>query len=334
MPLYFPCPETSADSAGSSAPPNGTGVSFYGPGFDGDLNFDGVSTVLGFNSMSFAPSAATYSLNRDICASNMTVGGNAIVQTQGFRIFVTNFLTVSGTIRNSGVDGSAGTVGGAGSGGAGANGTGPLGGGLNGGDGGAPNGTTGGAGNQGQAQALTHLGAVTGTVAAGASGLTLQGGGGGANNSGTAGATVAGATLSLSAGGHFWSPASFINGRNVSNNQVLAGSSGGGGRGGGADATGGGGGGGGSAGTVGIYARQIIGTGSIQARGGAGGAGHTRGGGGGGGSGGVLVIVTDSDYPLSVQLIVSGGAAGAAGGSFSSTAGGAGGPGILHLLRP
>jgi hypothetical protein len=62
----------------------------YGDGSDGNVNFDGSSTVF-----SIAPSSSVYQLTRDIFCYNMLVGANVRVQPNGYRIFVKNLLQLS-----------------------------------------------------------------------------------------------------------------------------------------------------------------------------------------------------------------------------------------------
>jgi len=62
----------------------------YGNGSDGDITFDGTTTIL-----SMAPSSSTYTLTRDIYASNMTVNASVKVITNGYRIFVRNVLALN-----------------------------------------------------------------------------------------------------------------------------------------------------------------------------------------------------------------------------------------------
>lgn len=59
----------------------------YGTGNDGNVTFDGSSTVL-----SITPSGNVYELTRDIHCYNMTIGQNIRVQPNGYRIFVKNLL--------------------------------------------------------------------------------------------------------------------------------------------------------------------------------------------------------------------------------------------------
>jgi hypothetical protein len=66
----------------------------YGNGSDGDLTFDGTSSVL-----SIVPVLSTYTLTRDIYAVNMIINSNVKVITNGYRVFVRNILSMnSGSI--------------------------------------------------------------------------------------------------------------------------------------------------------------------------------------------------------------------------------------------
>src|SRR5437870_292192 len=73
----------------------------FGDGSDGAVTFDGSSTVLGL-----VPSSSTYTLNRSIFCSAITVNGGVTIRTAGYRIFCTGTLTNSGTITNAGAAGS------------------------------------------------------------------------------------------------------------------------------------------------------------------------------------------------------------------------------------
>lgn len=99
----------------------------FGTGADGNLTYDGSTTILGM-----APSASAYTLTRDIYANNLTVNAGVTINTGGYRIFVKGTLTLSNAttsiIQNNGGNGgngaaisgnSGGGGGGAGSGGAG-----------------------------------------------------------------------------------------------------------------------------------------------------------------------------------------------------------------------
>ncbi|MEO8701411.1 MAG: hypothetical protein ABI867_15300 [Kofleriaceae bacterium] len=314
---------------------SGDGAAWYGTGVDGNLVFDGSSTVTGFSGLSLTPTSGVYTLTRDISANSMSVSSGAAVKCNGFRLFVLNKLACDGQIHGNGNSGSAATstLGGvAGVGGSAS----ILFQGVSGGNGGGPDAGSGGTPSAGSAATgTTHFGATAGIVNAGASGVSLQGGGGGTNNIGSTGGTVG--PLPVPSGvsaDHFWTLTQAIQGRNGVGTVLGGGSGGGGGRGGGLGGAGGGGGGGASAATIVVAARRIVGSGSIQARGGDGGSGFLNGGGGGAGAGGVMVIVTDSAFPLGVALDVSGGTGGARGGNPNTTAGGNGGLGLIYKFNP
>lgn len=75
---------TSSLSSFSDAP-----EPIYGTGSDGNVTFDGSSTVL-----SLVPSSGNYTLSRDIFCQNMVVNGSALIRTNGYRVFVKNKLTL------------------------------------------------------------------------------------------------------------------------------------------------------------------------------------------------------------------------------------------------
>src|SRR5919108_5908125 len=104
----------------------------FGDGSDGAVTFDGTTTVLGL-----VPSLNTYTMNRSIFCTNITINASVIIKTNGYRIFCAGTLTNNGTISNagavgsnaSGINGAAGgatiigtELGGSGGGGAGATG--------------------------------------------------------------------------------------------------------------------------------------------------------------------------------------------------------------------
>jgi hypothetical protein len=153
------------------------------------------------------------------------------------------------------------------------------------------------------------------------------GGLGGANAGGPGGADQADAS---------W-PYSLAQAISVASLLYTIGGGNGGGGGGSASSSAGGGGGGGGAGTLVIFAKNIVApAGSIQAIGGAGGAGGSTenqgGGGGGGGTGGTILIVTNN---LSVAGMgsVSGGPGGA-GAGLPADPGAVGGPGEIIAFNP
>lgn len=61
----------------------------YGTGADGNVDFDGTSTVLGLT-----PSSSVYSLTGDIYCNNITVRSGVRVAPNGYRIFAKNILTM------------------------------------------------------------------------------------------------------------------------------------------------------------------------------------------------------------------------------------------------
>src|SRR5207249_2424629 len=110
----------------------------FGDGSDGAVTFDGSSTVLGL-----VPSSSTYTLNRSIFCSAITINSGVTIKTAGYKIFCTATLLVNSTgiITNAGANASnasgssgssgaaavaAGELGGSAAGGAGANGSGGV----------------------------------------------------------------------------------------------------------------------------------------------------------------------------------------------------------------
>lgn len=71
----------------------------YGAGADGNLVYDGSSTVLGV-----APSANVYILDRTTAPMNMTVNNGVTVKTANFRIIGRGTLANNGTVSNNGND--------------------------------------------------------------------------------------------------------------------------------------------------------------------------------------------------------------------------------------
>src|SRR5260221_747304 len=74
-----------------------------GDGSDGNLVFDGSSTVAGI-----APASSVYTLARSLFASNLTVNSGVTISNLGYRIFVLKNLTNNGTISAAGKNGAAG----------------------------------------------------------------------------------------------------------------------------------------------------------------------------------------------------------------------------------
>src|SRR5258708_17230740 len=142
----------------------------FGDGSDGAAAFDG-STVLGLT----AAGGTTYTLNRCIFCTDITVVSGKTLNTAGYRIFCKGTLTNNGTISNAGNAGAPG-AGGAAGGAGGAAGTGLA---NNNDVGGSTSGGTGGTG-------ATSFG---GTGLAGTNTLYATGGGGGNGGNGGDGAS-------------------------------------------------------------------------------------------------------------------------------------------------
>lgn len=288
---------------------------FFGTGFDGTCNFDGVTTPVAGATLS----GSVYTMTRDIMCENATVSNAIDVKLQNFRFMVHSTLTMTGTARlhaNGGNGGSptAGTLG-------------------------APAGycaapTAAGAGGTGSAVGATG-GAAGGTSAMQPyySDATGTGALAGSNGQYT-GAGAGGGTAVANGGGLGGSFNKLIAGRGAAdlitiwdcqtNNGgtqqfIQAGGGGGGAAAGGTTGTGGGGGG---AGGFDIIAARIIagnGTCAFQSNGGNGGNGTlgngTAAGGGGGGGGGTIDLM---------YLTATGGTVG---GCTQSVTGGTGGTG-------
>ncbi len=313
-----------------------TRAGFFGSGFDGALNFDGTSVVTLGDGTTLTPSSNTYSLTRDIFATNMTVGASAIIKTQRYRVFCSGTLTLTGAIRQ---DGANGTNGGNGSGGsAGASSTttfgatGIL---ATGGQGGTGTTSSGGAGTF-LSSANRPLGAGTTTVNPGANGGRSVGGGGGSVGA-TAGGSIPGTAGFGAAVGALDSLWEAISGRS-SGTQINPGAGGGGGAGSAAPLSCTGGGGGSPGGYVVVVARLITGAGTISATGGNGGSATFNNGGagasgGGGGGGGIIVVATTSDVAALTPTITVAGGTGGTGIGTSGTSGGNGGAGFIYLFQ-
>jgi hypothetical protein len=267
-------------------------------------------------------------LARDMYYLQLDVSSGAVVNTNGFRLFVADRLTLTGTnttIMNNGGNASAGTGGTAGAGSTPGNMISSIGGGFAGGAGG------------------------TGLLGVGAAGLPTVsnplsiGGAGGAG--GSAGLEAGGAgglntPPSVSSGGIHCirQVQNAITARDYSSAALIGGSSGGGGA---SNTLGGaGGGGGGSGGLIVICARSIkcdsAETCFLQSIGGNGAAGSGTGnaGGGGGGGGGCIIVVTRVSNVLSncpgLTTSVAGGSGGA--GLGVGAAGVAGATGNLQVV--
>lgn len=352
---------------GAVPPPNNGGLGYYlqddgtwsmpgggapaivlGSGYDGALDFDGTSVVLGLT-----PSAGVYTLTRSINPTDMTVAVGATIKTAGYIIIGTGTLTLNGTIHNNGTSAAGGASRTAGAGAA----AGDLGGGTSGGEGAIPVnnpnvGTT-------ATNAPTWLGAagtgalVPPTIATWPAGVTQAteggtsagGGGGGSPGSGVSaplpGAAGGTNTKSLSQGAALFPLIGLLTSLHLRSSpaQYVYSTGGGGGAcgktsGGNIDGPGGGGGGG----FVVVLFRTMTGSGSIEAKGGNGGPGANGGvggygcGGGGGGGGGCIFVgkASPGAFPT---CTVAGGSGGAGGtGDLNGSDGAAGGAGVTFQL--
>lgn len=259
----------------------------YGDGYDGNLNFDGTSTITLGNGDTIVPSSSIYSLARDIYPRSIVIATGVTLKTECFRIFCYGETNVVGTLQNNGPDGANGGASGAAAGGTAVTaetlGTGSS----------AGNGGTTGVGGNGTAL----------TVACGnAGGAGGSGSGGAGGNAGVltpAFPANQGSTLVCRS-----IMASFGTIGGTASTTCFNGGSGGGG-GGGTTTTGQrGGGGGAGAGVLLLCSKTIVGAGTIRANGGKGGDAYQvsgNSGGGGGGGGGVLLIVTDTSIVPTTQ---------------------------------
>jgi hypothetical protein len=258
----------------------------WGTGFDGDLNFDGTTTVVltdaqGFTS-NLVPASGVYTINLPISARTISLGNNVVLAVgQGCTISVSDVLSCapgwSATIHADGNPGLANGTAGA------ARATNLIG-----------NTGAGGAGNTGAGSSGSSVGGAgadqwnVGLGAAG--GLGPSGAGGGIS-----GGALANQTELWNLGR---SPDLLLRGemkgfRNPNGPAWIVGSGGGGG--GGGDGTNKGGGGGSGAGVLIVNARKIVGNITFRANGGNGGSPTTGNAGGGGGGGGGLVLVNSTD---------------------------------------
>ena len=265
----------------------------YGTGADGDV------TVTG-----------TVTLTRDMNYRNLTMSAASILNTGGFRVFVSGVLTGTGSILNTGGAGAASATAGT------AATAGWYGG-----------GTTGGAGGTAAGNAGTAHTAGRGVGSTGGAGGTGSGGAAGAAGtiSAVTAATWGAAPPNIATG---TSPLSLFLGR-VHSTTIAPIQGGTGGGGGGGDGTAGGGGGGGGGVCV-VFSRDASGfTGTVGAQGGNGGS-PTAGnrGGGGGGGGGLAALVTSTSTSATVNA--NGGTGGT--GFGTGTAGTAGTVGVAMLV--
>lgn len=269
-----------------------SGGGLYGSGFLGDVTLNGSSFALGglpnslFGSISSSP--PVYGTNQDVSFRNLTIQSGAGLVLAGDVLYVAGTLTLNGTIyaqNEASLNFPAHGV----------------------------NKATGGlAGGATTATGFNGLGGATGGTGAGAvpTVTVANGGSGGAGGTGSGGAGGASVKSSLAANAGFpdlveangtmWAGTKVLGNllysyAGTGDSTVTQPQGGVGGSAGGGDGTNhGGGGGAGSAPAI-IFARNIVGTGSIRAVGSAGGTPTTGNcGGGGGGGGGVILIVSPS----------------------------------------
>lgn len=250
-----------------------SGLGWFGDGDDGDVTIP----------------IGTTTLVRDMVYNNLIVDTSGTLDTDGFRVFVKETLTIRGGILNRGVNGVQGDSGGAGGAGANSN---SIGGGSAGGQGGL-----GGAGTSGTTLTTPGFGNVGGS----------GGSDGGANAGGFGGTIVVPTTTEGSLRTLVGAHGMLMGGVNAGT--IVHGGSGGGG-GGGAE----GGGGGGSGGVVVVFAKNIVLAGGFGLRAsgnnGEGGGNPAANGGGGGGGGGVIWVVSRTSNLTGGDLQVGGGSGG------------------------
>jgi hypothetical protein len=295
-------------------------LSAYGDGSDGALNFisTGSTTVAGATL-----SSGVYTMTRDIYAAGQTlIPAATTIKTAGFRFFCAGNLQNNGTIQSNGNAAAANAAG----------------------------------------AALSYSGTISNTTvgAAGAAGSTTTGSAGsssgtnGLGGAGGAGGNNASGPNLGAAGGTVTAPVATVEGpytaylaqmvRCLGTTAFALCEGGAGGGGGGGDGTNLSGGGGGGGGIVMVAAKNITGTGTIEALGGAGGAANATGtpSGGGGGGGGCVIILSASCQPYAIStatssliggnvVSVAGGAAGTAG-AGGGVVGNAGAAGTLILI--
>jgi hypothetical protein len=270
------------------------GLGIYGDGSDGVAACDGVTIVTGLTLV-----GTTYTANRDVFFTDLTVSAGATLITNGFRICVNRVFHVhSGFIHNNGknaVTNAGGTA--------------------------LPVGTlglsfAGGAGSIGIGVGVAGTNGTQGISAA--HGTGGAGGAGGANAGGAASTVTA---LTAIQGTLRALPAAWIGatiGSAPPYNSVRGGAGGGGGGSNGAAKDGGGGGGGGGVMMIAALTLHISGTGTISVNGGTGAnasAGAGDAGGGGGGGGGTMIMITRNSSGVSGASIFADGGLGGTGGN-------------------
>jgi hypothetical protein len=295
----------------------------FGDGYDGALNFDGVTSVTLGDGTVITQAAGVYNLPRDIVATTVNIATGVVIEGKGFFIFATVSITGAGTavLRCNGGNGSNGGA--------------ALGGG----------GGTAAVASAGRYNALTAAGVSGGNSTGGSPGTaTLQvnpqkstsasgvlSGGAGGNGSGGVGGNAGLAVAGGVGQGTYRTFSAIVSGRTSGGTNIGAfGGSSGGGGGGTTGGTGGGGGSGAAGGYVGIFTPQVLGTLLLQVKGGNGGnatAGNA--GGGGAGSGGRIAYLVWAGA-TNLTFDISGGTGGSKTGT--GVAGGNGGVGEIIAL--
>jgi hypothetical protein len=310
---------TSTSNLTAEADPAPSASAIYGNGADGSITLDtssGITESGGTDytcAVDFASCAtgSTYTLDRDINATDFTVDSGVTLDTNGYIIYATESFTVASgaLVEASGTSGASSSNGVAG----------------------IASGTLGGSGASGAGGQCGSSCALPGTSAPSVSpSIGGAGGSGGAGNGTSPGS--GGSITTPSAGGN---PPSTV--ANLTYLAADLGGSGGGGGGTGVSNNVGdyGGGGGAGGGIVEVQADSLTNNGAIEAKGGAGGAGgesYTSGGGGGGGGGDVYLIYTS--LAGSGTTSAAGGSAGSGGSGSNGIAGGSGHVEQLQVPAP
>jgi len=276
-----------------AAAPTANAGGVFGDGSDGAVTVSG-----------------TVTLARDMFYSTLTVPTATILDTSGYRVFVSGTLTIAGTIR---FDGNNAVT------------------------------TVGGVVKSGYFTSLAGISGGTGAGTTGSNLSTSLGGASGAGGVGSSGGTTAGsASVNTSFGAGKGGAQAYRNvalvsigaapGQGVTTMLPFGGGAQGGA--GGGDGTNSGGGGGAGGGMVLILAKNVVGQtgGTITAKGGNGASGTAGStGGGGGGGGGWIILVSQSITGTALTTTVTGGT-GAAGFGTGATAGAAGSTGTYSTL--
>lgn len=278
---------------------------------------------------------ATTTLTRDMYYTNLTIATGTAIVTNGYRIYATGTVAVSGIIYANGGTAVASTSG------IGGNATGTL--------PATPNGSVGGGGGNGSVGGSIASSYIIGSI--GSNGGMGGSGGSGGNNGGTSATSTA---VAVRFPYTTTEALNLLSGTTTTLGNIFmlssAGGSGGGGGGsaGSQNLGGAGGGGGGAGGMIVIYAKTItinVG-GTIMSRGGNGGNGSDHigasvagsgGGTGGGGAGGVVILV-NHNYTNNGSIDVTGGTAGqtvgiGSVGGTSGTIGNNGATGVLYNIK-